>query len=47
MLRFSQLCESVAATSKKSKKVRLVANFLQSSPLEEAALAAGQHAAKI
>ena len=40
MLRFSQLCESVAATSKKTEKVRLVANFLQSSPIDEAALAA-------
>ncbi len=40
MLRFSQLCESIAATSKKTEKVRLVANFLQSSLPEEAALAA-------
>jgi DNA ligase-1 len=40
MLRFSQLCESVSSTSKKTEKVRFVANFLQSSPIEEAALAA-------
>jgi DNA ligase 1 len=40
MLRFSQLCESIAATSKKNEKVRLVADFLQSSPIAEAAIAA-------
>jgi DNA ligase-1 len=40
MLRFSQLCESIAATSKKTEKVRLVADFLQNSPTDEAALAA-------
>ncbi len=40
MLRFSQLCESIAATSKKTEKVRLVAAFLRDSAAEEAALAA-------
>ncbi len=40
MLRFSQLCESVAATSKKNEKVRLVANYFQCSSPEEAALGA-------
>jgi len=40
MLRFSQLCESIAATTKKTEKVRLVAEFLRNSELEEAALAA-------
>ena len=40
MLRFSQLSESVAATSKKTEKVRLVASFLQSAPAELSALAA-------
>ncbi len=40
MLRFSQLCESVAATPKKTEKVRLVADFLQRSTIGEAALAA-------
>jgi DNA ligase-1 len=38
MLRFSQLCESVAATSKKTEKVGLVAGYLRSSSTEEAAL---------
>src|SRR4051812_19431839 len=40
MLRFSQLCESIAATTKKTEKVRLVAKFLRNTELEEAALAA-------
>jgi DNA ligase 1 len=40
MLRFSQLCDSIAATTKKTEKVRLVAEFLQSSPIDEAKLAA-------
>ena len=40
MLRFSQLCESIAATSRKTEKVRLVAQYLQRAPMEEAALAA-------
>ncbi len=38
MLRFSQLCESVAATSKKTEKVALVAGYLRNSSREEAAL---------
>jgi DNA ligase-1 len=40
MLRFSQLSESVAATSKKTEKVRLVASFLETAPAEVSALAA-------
>lgn len=40
MLRFSQLCEAIAATTKKNEKIRLVADYLQSVPLEEAALGA-------
>ena len=40
MLRFSQLCEAIGATTKKNEKVRLVAEYLQSVPLEEAALGA-------
>src|SRR2546423_5383087 len=40
MLAFCQLCESIAATSKKNEKVRLVADYLRGAPLEEAALAA-------
>jgi ATP-dependent DNA ligase len=40
MLRFSQLCESVAATSKKTEKVALVAGYLRNSSREEAALGA-------
>ena len=40
MLRFSQLCESIAATTKKTEKIRLVADYLRSSSLENAALAA-------
>jgi DNA ligase-1 len=40
MLRFSQLCESIAATTKKTEKVRLVAGFLGGSAIDEAALAA-------
>jgi DNA ligase-1 len=40
MLRFSQLCESIAATTKKTEKVRFVADFLRGSEIEEAALAA-------
>jgi DNA ligase 1 len=40
MLRFSQLCESIAATTKKTEKVRLVADYLQKSSTEEAALGA-------
>jgi DNA ligase-1 len=40
MLRFSQLCEFVAATSKKTEKVALVAGYLRNSSREEAALGA-------
>ena len=40
MLRFSQLCEAIGATTKKTEKVRLVAEYLQGVPLEEAALGA-------
>ena len=40
MLRFAQLCESIAATSKKNEKVRLVADYLRSASAEEAALGA-------
>ena len=40
MLRFSQLCESIAATSKKTEKVSLVADYLRATPVEESALAA-------
>jgi DNA ligase 1 len=40
MLRFAQLCESIAATTKKTEKVRLVAEYLRVAPVEEASLAA-------
>jgi DNA ligase 1 len=40
MLRFAQLCESIAATTKKTEKVSLVADFLRTAPVEEAALGA-------
>jgi DNA ligase-1 len=40
MLAFSQLCESIAATTKKLEKVRLVSGFLRKSEIDEAALAA-------
>ena len=40
MLPFAQLCESIAATTKKTEKVRLVAAYLQVTPVEEASLAA-------
>jgi ATP-dependent DNA ligase len=40
MLRFAQLCESIAATTKKTEKVRLVADYLRASPVEEASLGA-------
>ncbi len=38
MLRFAQLCESIAATSKKTEKVALVADYVRAVPVEEAAL---------
>jgi DNA ligase-1 len=40
MLRFAQLCESIAATSKKSEKVGLVADYLRTTPVDKSALAA-------
>jgi DNA ligase-1 len=40
MFRFSQLCESIAATTKKTEKIRLVADYLLASSQENAALAA-------
>jgi ATP-dependent DNA ligase len=40
MLRFAQLCESIAATTKKTEKVRLVADYLRAAPVEEASLGA-------
>src|SRR5271166_289054 len=40
MYRFSQLCESIAATTKKTEKIRLVADYLRASSRENAALAA-------
>jgi DNA ligase 1 len=40
MLAFSQLCEAIAATTKKLEKVRLVAEFLRKAEIDEAALAA-------
>jgi len=40
MLRFAQLCESIAATTKKTEKVSLVAEYLRTTPVEEAALGA-------
>src|SRR5258705_5336542 len=40
MLRFAQLCESIAATSKKTEKVALVADYVRAVPVEEAALGA-------
>ena len=39
MLRFAQLCESIAATTKKTEKVNLVAACLRNAPVAEAALA--------
>src|SRR6267378_1225442 len=40
MLRFAQLCESIAATSKKNEKVSLVADYLRTTRVDESALAA-------
>ena len=40
MQRFAQLCESIAATTKKNEKVALVADYLRASPVDESALAA-------
>ena len=40
MLRFAQTCDAVAATTKKTEKVRLVSSLLQSLPIEDAVSAA-------
>lgn len=40
MQAFAQLCEAIASTTKKLEKTALVAEFLRSRPVEEAALAA-------
>ncbi len=40
MFRFSQLCESISATTKKTEKIRLVAEYFRTSSPENAALAA-------
>jgi DNA ligase-1 len=40
MHRFAQLCESIAATSKKNEKVGLVADYLRTTPVDESAIAA-------
>jgi DNA ligase-1 len=40
MLRFAQLCESIAATTKKTEKISLVADYLRAAPVEEASLGA-------
>ena len=40
MLRFAQLCESIAGTSKKNQKVGLVADYLRTTPVDESAIAA-------
>src|SRR5947209_8935926 len=40
MQQFAATCEAVAATTKKTEKVRAVAEYLRSRPLEEAAQAA-------
>jgi DNA ligase-1 len=40
MLRFAQLCESIAATSRKGEKIAFVAEYLRTAPVEEAALGA-------
>jgi DNA ligase 1 len=40
MFRFSQLCESIAATTKKTEKIRLVAEYLRSASPQDAPLAA-------
>src|SRR5262249_16938755 len=37
---FAQTCEAVAATTKKKEKVRLVAEYIRTAPVEEAACAA-------
>jgi DNA ligase-1 len=40
MLRFVQLCESIAATSRKNEKISLAADYFRDVPIEDAALSA-------
>ncbi len=40
MLGFAKTCEAIAATTKKLEKIALVASYLKSVPLDEAAIAA-------
>src|SRR3954468_22092165 len=40
MIRFAQTCETVAATTRKLEKTALVADYIQSIPAEEGAIAA-------
>jgi DNA ligase-1 len=40
MLQFAKTCEAIAATTKKLEKIALVASYLKSVPLDEAAIAA-------
>ncbi len=40
MLRFAQTCDAVAATTKKTEKIRLASSLLQSLPIEDATRAA-------
>src|SRR5436305_10027938 len=40
MRAFAELCESISRTTKKLEKIRLVADFLRSKPIDEAAHAA-------
>src|SRR5690242_19285787 len=40
MLRFAQICDAVAATTKKTEKIRLVSDLLQALPIEDAVSAA-------
>ena len=40
MLRFAQVCESIAATSQKNEKVGLVADYLRNTQVDESAIAA-------
>src|SRR5580700_10233370 len=40
MLRFAQTCDAVAATTRKTEKIRLVSSLLQSLPIEDAVCAA-------
>src|SRR5579872_3681904 len=40
MLRFAEICEAVAGTTKKLEKMRLVGDYLRSLPIDDAARAA-------